>query len=53
MVVLGICRCDVSSVPKKFLWESSLLEEVPVGPPLCTNGSQKYPMHYSVNESVK
>ena len=48
MVALGVYRYGTSFMPK-FLWESSFWGD-PVGPPLCTNRSQKYIMHLSVKK---
>ena len=48
MVALGVYRYGASFV-LKFLRESTFLRMGPSGPPLCTNGSDKYLMHLSVN----
>ena len=57
MLIYGCFKCTqygASFVPK-FLWES-IFRGDPIGPPLCTNGSQKYLTHLSVEvilESTK
>ena len=45
MVVLGVHRYGTSFLPISFEKAGFV---GPVGPPLCTNGSQMYLMHFKV-----